>query len=1040
MSSNRTRATSNTTFNLGTFLSGQATMPPSPVVLDTPVTITPHTRAEFAANLLPPAVQQGGSGITSTNNPVAPLSSPPLVLMPTPVSLLPLNPIRYSTDNLTTPEFKVIFDINSQINFLQDENGGLSSKRPLIICNTQHSLLNQDLFEIYYQIHSLKNDNKIKIKENILSSSLGNTFVDLKTIEQNTKESLLRQLDAQLLVDDQLEELKSLLSIKKINGFKQFFETKMLFAEDEYKKTISTKMFGQFLIDFRMACEQNSVGFLKPSNFNRSFQTTDLYDKSQKTLSLESSLKSPTVARNGFNSQEQTNFWKLFKGLNSATSLATLINFLSKELRISKGLSKSIVRRKMTDFFKTTNVDGNPFDNIFGDVGKTVFDETLGENSLSSLTQIKTTNKKYFILPFEQIQKTYNSNTFIPGSVYFIDSVQQSKNTSISFDNLQSYTQRLLSIIGESVNIVGELLIDKSLDSRELLVKLSSSLLNVLKTNTNSRNLSLNPIISLVLMEASKNQNLKKKLFNFLGLAGLGTARNNPKDIFFRAAKDNGIVEPTGNHNLALQRAASEIETLCYELLSTNNKSLANNQTLQEVEQGMIKNCLMSCVTDNSSTTNVFKQFLSFVRNFDSKASIEGNELSYTLFDDTGRTRYNFISSSFLVLMMFEIYCVYFNHYKTFEFSHKRNDKIYIILDLNKSNQIISNLQSNESKSSSFDLTQHLSEELVLEENYLKEAINVLENIKGTFSLIFDKIQREFSGKQKTELFAFDKYQIRLKKETLLKTKNFDKKDLKSLFDTSKTIQFFTIGIPSFLLQNLKTDNSVDSSLIKIKVFKKTQQFDDIIFKPQTFIFDMDLFAKDNEQIYSFFVKNNFTKDQIKNINRYSIYLTNDEKDQMVNNHIKSKKINDFIELMTGLVLNESGFGNKVFLPSNNIEQFVKNYFNLIEKPIPQTNLNIYDWLNEKTNNSNLTLLKNEVDLTLNLFERFEAFSTKKMFDRLFSIPIDLNSFEVDIQKTNENEFGRKMLPLYKSVERKFENDFIFDDYFVIVELLERIV
>jgi len=434
----------------------------------------------------------------------------------------------------------------------------------------------------------------------------------------------------------------------------------------------------------------------------------------------------------------------------------------------------------------------------------------------------------------------------------------------------------------------------------------------------------------------------------------------------------------------------------------------------------------------------VFKQFLSFARNLDSKASIEGNELSYVLFDDTGRTRYNFISSSFLLLMMFEIYCSYLNQYKTFEFSHKRNDKTYIILDFNKSNQVISILEQNDSKS--FELTQQLSETLVSEETYLKEAINVLENIKGTFMLILDKIQREFSNRQKTELFAFDKYQMRLKKEALLNSTIFDKENLKSLFNTSKTIGFFTVGIPSLLIQNLKTDNSIDSSLIKIKVFKKSQQNDDIVFKPQTFIFDMDLFVKNNNEVYSYFTKGSFPKEQIKNINRYSIYLNSNEKDQLVNNHLKSKQINDFIELMTGLVLNENSFGLKSFLPTNNIEQFIKNYFNFIGKPIPQlTNTNIYDWLEERTNNQNLLLIKNEVDLTLNLFERFEALSNKKMFDRLFTIPVDLNSFEVDLEKTNDNEFGRIMLPFYKPTNRKFENDFIFDDYFTTVELMEKL-
>jgi hypothetical protein len=1047
MSSNRTRATSNTTFNLGSFVNGQATMPPSPVVLDAPVVITPHTRAEFASNILPPVVQQGDFSNTSTNNPVVPLPSPPLVLMPIPVPLLPLNPIRYSTDNLTTPELKVVFDVNSEVKFLQDSNNGLSSKRPLIICNTQHSLLNQDLFEIYFQIHALKNDDKNRIKENILSSSLGRTFVDLKTTEQNTKENLLRQIDAQLLVNDQLDELKSLLSIKKgVNEFKTFFETKMLFAEGEYSKTVSTKMFGQFLIDFRMACEQNSFKFLKSSGFHRRFDTpSEAYDKSQKkSSSLESSLKSPTVARNGFNRQEQESFWRLFKGLNPLNSIAVLINFLSKELRVSKGLSKPVVRRKMTDFFKATNIDGNPFDNIFGDVGKTIFDETVGENSLSTLTQIKTTNKKYFILPFEQIQKTYNSNTFIPGSVYFIDSVQQSENTIVSFDNLQNYTQYLLSTIDESTNIINELLIDNTLDSKELLMKISSSFLNVLKTNKDNRHITLNPIISLVLMEASKNQNLKIKLFNFLGLAGLGTAGDDPKDIFSRAAKDNGVTDTTGNHNIALEHAADEIETFCYNLLSSNNKTLTDRtQRLQELEEGMIKNCLMSCVTDNTTTTNIFKQFLSFARSLDSKASIQGNELSYVLFDNTGRTRYNFISSSFLLLTIFEIYCAYLSQYKTFEFSHKRNNKIYIVLDFNKSNEVISILEASKqiTKATTFNLDQHLFEELNFEENYLKEAINLLKNIKGTFSLVLDQVQSGFVNRQKTELFGFDKYQTRLKKEDLLNTNLVDKESLKALFNTSKTIEFFTIGIPSQLLSNLRTDNSVDSSLIKIKVFKKTQQYDDVVFKPQTFIFDMDLFSRDNNNLYSFFAKRTFAREQIKNINRYSTYLQTEEIDQMVNNHLNSKQINDFVELMTGVVLNENSFGDKTFLSTNDNEQFIKNYFHLIQKPLPQlTNMNIYDWLNEKTNNLSLTLIKNEVDLTLNLFSRFENLTTKKIFDRLFTIPVNLNSFEIDITKTNENEFGKKMLPFYKSNERKFENDFIFDDYFVTVELLERIL
>jgi hypothetical protein len=91
-----------------------------------------------------------------------------------------------------------------------------------------------------------------------------------------------------------------------------------------------------------------------------------------------------------------------------------VLNLLSKELRVSKGLGKYNLPE--ASFFGFGN-QGNPFDNVIGGIPSDIFVSPIGSNSLSTLLYLRTSTQNAVVLPFESRQVAGDGETvFVPGT------------------------------------------------------------------------------------------------------------------------------------------------------------------------------------------------------------------------------------------------------------------------------------------------------------------------------------------------------------------------------------------------------------------------------------------------------------------------------------------------------------------------------------------------------------------------------------------------------------------------------------------------
>lgn len=338
--------------------------------------------------------------------------------------------------------------------------------------------------------------------------------------------------------------------------------------------------------------------------------------------------------------------------------------------------------------------------------------------------------------------------------------------------------------------------------------------------------------------------------------------------------------------------------------------------------------------------------------------------------------------------------------------------------------------------------------------------------------------------------------------EFVLKTVNDidkNKKELLSLLlkkDIFKQkVKLFTIGIPLFFSKNLAdivniqnnqpfssllTDKEFD--IIAINLYKRSIQFQDIVFKPQKYIFDLSLFVPEKlNMINNTKVKSNTFESMIRNVYltdlknplapefillesllsdpRYeNIGLSIQDKVQLFLNHITSDLLNIYIRIIANINVDE-----KVFNDINN-RLFNRNIFDIDEsiRKIIVKFINSNFGLNFSRDTSFEDIVKNnsidkdvKESLILLLENSFliaarqiiKNLFVPKLFERIFTIPVNISNFEIDYEKTIEKQEGKKLLEflLTKDMIIKIDNKYfmkeisntIFEDYFTTIELVK---
>jgi hypothetical protein len=274
-----------------------------------------------------------------------------------------------------------------------------------------------------------------------------------------------------------IETAKNGLDLKTIPGnsfdlrnfrtLADFYESFMMFPRTALSTFAGTKILMQLLFDMRSIAEGYSMNLLNLTDPDRqaggsAFSSPVAIDRSYNnrngfsfTYDTVRSFTEPT------NAADNQFFTRFNTSLPQAPDdrIKILVNMISKELRVSRGLGRSTVISDLRQKFGATTTDGSPFDNLIGGVGSTIFESVTGPGSLASLTTIDNTGGSV-VLPFETkyIDVNNTKKVYIPGSSFFIDSIINIPVlTSFNLTPFRTYVEQFVRTTDSVASLVSNL-------------------------------------------------------------------------------------------------------------------------------------------------------------------------------------------------------------------------------------------------------------------------------------------------------------------------------------------------------------------------------------------------------------------------------------------------------------------------------------------------------------------------------------------------------------------------------------------------------
>ena len=301
----------------------------------------------------------------------------------------------------------------------------------------------------------------------------------------------------------------------------------------------------------------------------------------------------------------------------------------------------------------------------------------------------------------------------------------------------------------------------------------------------------------------------------------------------------------------------------------------------------------------------------------------------------------------------------------------------------------------------------------------------------------------------------------------------------------NKRIKLLSVGIPAgFATQladrvnlgeiNANSYKDKEFDVVNINVYKRDARFDDIVFKPQRFLFDLSLFALEKDvnniqpradesfarilertQLTDYTNLRNPRKlnlTSIRNDQRYD-FLTEDERKNLISSHLSSYLLGLYINFMSGMKVSEDVFlqGGEPRLRNLNaeVQQIVFSYLRDVMRiniPAGQTIAMLLQNRSISEDAKDIIRLFDYGSLVFNEQEVATRVLTPKSFDRIFNIPLNIEGFEIDVEKTLATESGRRTWgqsylqnKLVQSGGRfwfrpRSKNELIFEDFFVAIE------
>jgi len=295
--------------------------------------------------------------------------------------------------------------------------------------------------------------------------------------------------------------------------------------------------------------------------------------------------------------------------------------------------------------------------------------------------------------------------------------------------------------------------------------------------------------------------------------------------------------------------------------------------------------------------------------------------------------------------------------------------------------------------------------------------------------------------------------------------------DQKLSGENSTDIKILTVGIPTGFMENLRRRVEVSEvedinisqqqiDVVSVNVYRKNLEYEDIVFKPKRYIFEMSRFmsrqrvssANGDILLQPHLVQKNFSNETLAFVNSGDLindksydFLSGPEKREMLDNHMFDYLLGLYIKIFTGLSTSEEEYLINDEIRQNPIDEESKNLFvdlllghigELAGKTLTLQDLansssqikNLLDKLeNISVTQSSLQEINNvliedvpesvSIEMTENLINLMKLFgpnsflsgpsakrnqiTSPKLFERIFNIIVDPSDFEVDTVKTN---------------------------------------
>lgn len=686
----------------------------------------------------------------------------------------PVVPRPLTSDSVRLSEFKII---NGQ--FKASSVSGISSFRPEILAAVDYNTFFKDgldrseltpsgkLVELNYQVSQMKLASMQSFFDVISDLPGGPSLFEQNTrLFQENMVAVGRQLDFIKKNFQQINQIKRsfdprLIPRSNYNPYllslQEFLIRKCLFTDSNIQSFSDTKLFYQLILDFRNILQKWSLSLLDTSDSDRGGDDSSPISLDRTYGDSLSFGFSPAfcLTKLGFVQADFDSFQSSLPSSND-DKIKVLLTTISKELRVSRGLSNATTRNQLASFYQANLVDGTPFDNILGDIsGNDIFSSPIGPNSLCSLFAL-TPQTNFIVLPFERKLVDDGQTTFVPGNVYFTDTIlEQTPNNTFNLQPLSSYVETYSSVVDAAKRSINELLLltPEGISSPLVGANITSTFLRGLKESMKipqeEQGSYVNDqlIITALFKLAQKDKTLKFMLYQFVLLAGMASSNpSNEKKIFTRLADEVvalqnlpsiyvGLTETPSLKKGILDlgdyvvRFAEAIQAKVIELLTNGNTIVPlitgnttsffiadniQNAVLQSntprktisLQEDSVKSALIKVISPSTSyPSTLLKEIIDLSVEFDQAATINGNEKAYVLGGDAQSpssstlTRYNQISTSFLVLYIFEILSSFSNRCYSVDLSVKNNTQFNVVfseLELSAINSVLEDMLSDE--------------------------------------------------------------------------------------------------------------------------------------------------------------------------------------------------------------------------------------------------------------------------------------------------------------------------------------------------------